>query len=561
VADGGPGDDTLTTDYGPAAALSGGDGNDHLIASYVTGAADGGAGNDVLETQSNVPMLGGPGDDRLVRHEPDCATCDTGLGLMDGGEGDDTLEGSSGSELMSGGPGADTLHGRGGHDILNGGDGNDVIDVGGPRAAAPPDPVLPDGYVAPDQRPQPFGIADGGSGDDLLKGGPNRDELHGGDGNDTLDGGDGNDRLDGGPGQDLIAGGPGKGDLVDLTGQPGPVTIGLGQVGGDGLPGENDTYEQDIERFILSDGNDRFVAGAQPVSVYGGLGNDVITGSPGHDELYGDTLQGPYGDRPGHAYGQDRIDGRSGDDTIDGDAGSDVLRGGAGDDHVDGGRPVIYFVGTRTRYASDDTIYGGPGNDTIRRGWRVSAGPGDDTIDIADFHAMNRSPLIPLAHGGSARCGSGDDSAKGDYYDELGLDCETVSPGTSPWSAVRARRDGTATLKARCAWDYGAPCRGRASLIPSGAVMVRVDPAAPPYHLAGTPPSGCERTLGRRALAGGGFDLRAGRVNRVTIRLDRAGRRSLQRAGCLLVRAVLRFSEPGGYRHEMARTLALRAPR
>jgi Ca2+-binding RTX toxin-like protein len=560
VADGGPGEDTLTPAYS-AGALYGGDDSDHLTAGYATRVADGGAGDDVLDTTGPAPLLGGPGDDRLVRDPPECAYCNEGLGLLDGGDGDDALEGSEGAEFMSGGAGADTLHGSGGHDFLDGGEGNDIVDVGGPKLAMPTGGGQPsEGFVPPELRPQPVDLVDGGPGDDRLEGGPNLDELHGGDGSDTLHGGDGNDTLDGGAGADVIEGGPGRADLVDFTGQPGPVTIDVRGRPGDGGHGENDSY-QDVEHFVLSDGDDRFVAGEQPASVYGGLGNDVIVGSPVADVLKGDTLQGPFGDSP-IGYGNDTIDGRGGDDTIDGDAGSDVLRGGPGDDHMDGGRPVIFYMGTSTRYPNDDTVYGGPGNDFIKRGGRVSAGAGDDSIDVASFYGTNRSPLIALGHGGAARCGTGHDLAKGDYYDEIGLDCEEIWEGASPWRTARVHRDGTVTLKVRCAWDHSAPCRGRTRLLPSAGLVVR---AVSPFPIRpqgeAKPPAGCHRAPGTRSLGGGTFALRAGRVNRVAIKLTRPARRSLDRLGCLLVRAGLRFSEPGHRRHEMTRTLALRAPR
>jgi Ca2+-binding RTX toxin-like protein len=562
VADGGPGQDTLIPGYS-SGALYGGDGNDHLTAAYATRITDGGADDDLLETEGPAPLTGGPGDDRLVRtRSSDCMDCSYGVGLLDGGDGDDTLEGSEGDEFMSGGPGEDTLHGAGGHDLLNGGEANDFVDVGGPKVVRPGLDQPPEGFVPPYLRPQPMSIVDGGPGDDRLEGGPNQDELHGGDGNDALHGGDDNDTLDGGAGADLLEGGPGKADRVDFTGRPEPVAIDLTSPGGDGAPGENDSYQPDIELFILSDGNDRFTAGPPEVTVYGGLGNDVIAGSPGADLLKGDVLQGPFGDRPGGHYGDDSIDGRGGNDDIDGDAGNDVLRGGLGDDRLDGGRPVINYMGTSTRYPSFDTIYGGPGNDSIRRGGRVSAGPGDDEIDVASFYGTNRSPLIALGHGGSVRCGSGGDLAKGDYYDEIGLDCEAIWEGTSPWRTVRVRSDGTVTLKARCAWDYSAPCRGRARLVPSPKVVVRAISPLPILPQGEAPrPARCHGAHDPRSLGVGRFNLRAGRVNRVAIRVGGRARRSLDRFGCLLLRVAFRFSEPGRRQHEMTRTLALRAPR
>jgi VCBS repeat-containing protein len=73
--------------------------------------------------------------------------------------------------VLNGGSGNDALEGGKGNDILNGGSGNDELD--------------------------------GGKGNDILNGGAGNDELDGGKGDDTLNGGAGNDELDGGKGDDI----------------------------------------------------------------------------------------------------------------------------------------------------------------------------------------------------------------------------------------------------------------------------------------------------------------------------------------------------------------------
>jgi Ca2+-binding RTX toxin-like protein len=67
-------------------------------------------------------VLGTPGDDALLT-----------LGnasLLDGGGGNDTIDGSERDDVLRGGSGNDTLYGHGGDDTLEGGLGNDVL-VGG----------------------------------------------------------------------------------------------------------------------------------------------------------------------------------------------------------------------------------------------------------------------------------------------------------------------------------------------------------------------------------------------------------------------------------------------
>ena len=88
---------------------------------------------------------------------------------------------------------------------------------------------------------------------------------------------------------------------------------------------------------------------AEPIVVYGGLGDDFIIGGQSADEIYGDE----------------------GDDYIVGNEGSDNIRGGSGDDYLNGRE-------------GDDLLYGDAGNDVIRVGDgndTVFGGDGDDLIN------------------------------------------------------------------------------------------------------------------------------------------------------------------------------------
>ncbi len=96
------------------------------------------------------------------------------------------------------------------------------------------------------------------------------------------------------------------------------------------------------------------------VVVYGGRGDDHISGGSGDDKLIGgrgnDTLQGGAGnDRLTGGRGTDSLDGGTGDDRLSGGGGSDLLRGGDGDDKLIGGR-------------GDDLLTGGDGDDRLRGG-------------------------------------------------------------------------------------------------------------------------------------------------------------------------------------------------
>ena len=106
-------------------------------------------------------------------------------------------------------------------------------------------------------------------------------------------------------GQILINGG-----TVSITGGPATVAnTALIQVFGQG--GE--------DTISLDESN-----GALPAAqLFGGAGNDVLTGGSGADQLFGGA-------------GNDTLLGKGGDDLLFGGAGNDVLTGGAGNDQVFG---------------------------------------------------------------------------------------------------------------------------------------------------------------------------------------------------------------------------------
>ena len=49
---------------------------------------------------------------------------------MDGGEGNDSLDGGSGNDVVLGGDGRDKIKGGSGNDVIDGGNGNDTINAG-----------------------------------------------------------------------------------------------------------------------------------------------------------------------------------------------------------------------------------------------------------------------------------------------------------------------------------------------------------------------------------------------------------------------------------------------
>jgi hypothetical protein len=152
----------------------------------------------------------------------------------------------------------------------------------------------------------------GSAGNDRLTGTAGPDALYGGPGDDTLDGGGGIDDLDGGPGADDIRGGGGE-DAVSYGGRSEAIAVTLDDKANDGAAGERDNVHRDVE------------------DIYGGSGDDTLTGSAGANT----------------------IDGGAGNDTIDGGKGTDGLYGGPGDDAIDAKDHVV------------DTVDCGPGTDVV----------------------------------------------------------------------------------------------------------------------------------------------------------------------------------------------------
>ncbi len=129
-----------------------GDGDDFIRVDFtdIPAFIDGGAGDDFLEgSRGDDEFIGGPGDDTLEGFSGD----DT----LIGGEGDDRIIGSTGNDFLSGGEGSDTVFGGSGAEVILGGEENDAIS--------------------------------GGSGSDLIFGGVGSDFINAGSGGDILLGG------------------------------------------------------------------------------------------------------------------------------------------------------------------------------------------------------------------------------------------------------------------------------------------------------------------------------------------------------------------------------------
>lgn len=146
-----------------------------LMAPEVGMTGDGGD-NALRWNGCDATMRGGSGNDALrwqfdYLFESYTFRC-SGDVSMNGGDGRDSLRGSTSDDVLVGGRGRDTIEGRGGADRIRAGDGFDKIDGG----------------EGPDR-------VSGGAGRDVINGRAADDVLLGGPGRDTVDGSNGRDRC------------------------------------------------------------------------------------------------------------------------------------------------------------------------------------------------------------------------------------------------------------------------------------------------------------------------------------------------------------------------------
>jgi Ca2+-binding RTX toxin-like protein len=426
-------------------SIAGLDGNDTIVATHLDGndTIDGGLGSDTYSLLSInrtvlVSLLTGTatgadiGSDLLISIEN-----------LEGGGGDDSLQGDNEANLIFGAEGNDTIEGLGGDDSLSGGvgsdlflasigDGNDTIGGGGNRdtyslaaTSAPATVSLQAGTStsAETGRDRLGGIENiiGGRGNDSIVGDGSDNVLNGGPGSDLISGAAGNDMLIGGPGADTLDGGDGIDTASYLGATLGvavALALGLGTAGdaaGDVL--------RNIENLTGGVGMDTLRGDASANLINGGGGNDLLFGGAGNDTLDGAggidtyTLAGTLAaaiislaagtassaeagndilrniENASGGSGDDTItgnasanllDGLAGNDSLSGGAGNDTLLGGAGADLLDGGTGHDSLNGGE----GNDTLLGGAGNDTL------NGGAGIDLFSFADTNANAQVSLI-----------------------------------------------------------------------------------------------------------------------------------------------------------------------
>ncbi|RVK93360.1 calcium-binding protein, partial [Sinorhizobium meliloti] len=259
------------------------------------------------------------------------------MAVINGTSGNNILIGTDLDDTISGLAGDDLIQGLGGADIINGGAGVDtadysekttsvVITLTGATAAT----VFVNG-VAEDTLINVENVF-GGSGDDTITGDAQNNLFRGGGGSDVLDGGAGIDTADYTDKATSV--------VVTLTGAA-PATVFV-----------NGIAEDTISNFE---------------NVYGGSGNDILTGDDQNNVLRG-------------AAGNDILNGGAGDDSLSGGAGNDTADGGDGVDTFDLREKTSSVVLQLNGENAATVFVGGVAEDTIRNIENIVGGSSDDTL-------------------------------------------------------------------------------------------------------------------------------------------------------------------------------------
>jgi serralysin len=285
---------------------------------------------------------------------------------------DDVIVGSAGANRLEGGAGHDVLAGLGGDDVLVGGSGAANEMVGGTGndtyiVSAVGDTIYEAAGEGNDTVQTAFNsFTLGANVENLIFTGTGDFTGIGGSTDNMILGGAGNDRLSGMGGNNVLDGGVGGNDTADYSAATGNVSVGLG--GGSGNNGFGGTDQLlNIENIIGGNGDDVLVGDGGNNLLAGGAGRDVLIGGAGNDILVGG------------AGAANELYGGAGDDVYSVSAGDTIVENaGEGTDTVETNLSFIalganietlVYTGSGNfgalANASDNTIRGGSGNDSI----------------------------------------------------------------------------------------------------------------------------------------------------------------------------------------------------
>jgi Ca2+-binding RTX toxin-like protein len=400
-----------------------------------------------LSSFNALNVSAGGGDD-TVRFVSGGGTLSGDTVTIDGGAGDDTLQGGDANETINGGAGNDTIDGnRGadtelggtgndifiwdpgdGSDVLEGQAGKDVLAFNGSNAAehtsltANGSRVLLTRDVAAITQDM-NGVEDVelnmlGSADTVTVGDTTGTDLQTADVNLAANDGGGDGAVD-----TVIADGTSGDDTVTPTAQGGNVTISGLAAKVNVTGGEPANDHVDVDPLGGNDTVNAAPGDAGPsIDVDGGADSDTVNfnGTNADDTIGLADNNGtvatftPNGEVVDSSNVENLVvHGRNGNDTIvgqngianlthvtiDGDGGDDTLAGGDGDDTIDGGAGNDTIDGNR----GTDTEFGGGGDDTFV--W--DPGDGSDVLEgqgghnTLVFNGSNAAEKIDLSANGS----------------------------------------------------------------------------------------------------------------------------------------------------------------
>lgn len=404
LLEGGAGDDSLYGDFGIdtasyAAAISAVTIN--LATTTIQNTV--GAGNDLLKDVENIigsayndtltgddkanQIEGGAGDDVLnggsekdtLSYKLSAAAVTVSLAITTaqntGGAGIDTISlfenilGSAYNDTLTGDSNDNVIEGCAGNDILNGGAGIDTVSYVNAASAI----TVNVSSVSAQNTV--------GAGTDTLS---NFENILGSSFNDTLTGNSGDNVIEGGAGNDIMDGGAGI-DTVSYASSSAGITVSLAITTTQNTIGAGTDTITNFENILGSQYSDILTGNSAANQIEGGAGDDVLDGGAGVDTLTylnagsGVTInlaltsaQNTGGAGSDTIYSFENLIGSAYNDVLTGDGNANIIKGGDGNDTIEGGD-------------GNDTLYGEAGTDTLSY---ASAG-GAITVSLAVISAQN----------------------------------------------------------------------------------------------------------------------------------------------------------------------------
>lgn len=349
--------------------LYGGDGHDTLVGSAAGGSMDGGAGSDYLaglraqgdytisqNLKGELVLLDKLSNGTLLVKNVEFFTFSDGTRSLaqllkgvptygndelQGGDGNDSIDGLAGADVMSGGKGNDiyVIDNLGDTIIENGDEGTDLAQVGLSGAGTYALAEHVENAIVTAAASIAVSLAGNGM-NNALTGNAAANTLTGGAGDDTLDGAAGADKLVGGVGDDTY--------VVDHAGDL--VTEGVGE-------GSDTVLTALVTATLAANVENLAYTGAAAFTGTGNALDNVITGGSKGNKLDG----GAGNDQLAGGLGNDSLSGGLGNDTFVGAAGKDSIDGGAGNDMLQGlGKFEDYTIARPN--ATDTTLTDKSGN-------------------------------------------------------------------------------------------------------------------------------------------------------------------------------------------------------